>query len=48
MDLNYLYRRHGISLYLAKNASTERMRRAHEAFAWVFAAKIADARGLRR
>jgi len=47
MDLNYLYRRHGISLYLAKNASSEPLRRAHKAFARVFAAKIADARGVR-
>jgi hypothetical protein len=48
MDLNYLYRLHGISHYLAENSSSGRLRRAHEAFARVFAAKIANARGLRR
>ena len=48
MDLNYVYRLHGISHYLSENSSSERLRRAHEAFARVFAAKIANARGMPR
>lgn len=44
MDLNYLYQRHQISLFMAENASTEPVRRVHGKFADLYAARIADAR----
>jgi hypothetical protein len=48
MDLNYLYRRHGISLHMAQNAACDCSRLAHAAFARAYAAQIEEARGLRR
>jgi hypothetical protein len=44
MDLNYLYRRHQISLFMAENGSTDQVRRTHGEFAELYAARIADAR----
>jgi hypothetical protein len=48
MDLNYLYRRRGISLHLAKNAACDCSRLAHEALARAYAARIEEARSLRQ
>jgi hypothetical protein len=44
MDLNYLYQRHQISLFMAENGSSERARRVHGEFADLYAARIAEAR----
>ena len=44
MDLNYLYQRHQISLFMAENGSTDQVRRVHGEFADLYAARIADAR----
>ena len=44
MDLNYLYQRHQISLFMAENGSTDQVRRVHGKFADLYAARIADAR----
>jgi hypothetical protein len=43
MDLNYLYHRHGVSLFMVDNAACERSRMAHRAFARAYAGRIADA-----
>lgn len=48
MDLNYLYHRHQISLFMAENAACERSREAHRGFAKAYAAEIASARFERR
>ena len=44
MDLNYLYRRHQISLFMAKNGSTDQVRRVHGEFAHLYAARITEAK----
>ena len=44
VDLNYLYRRHQISLFMADNADSEQARRKHCALAKGYAARIADAK----
>jgi len=44
MDLNYLYQRHQISLFMAENGSTDQVRRVHGEFAGLYAARITDAR----
>ena len=44
MDLNYLYQRHQISLFLAENASSETVRRIHREFGQRYAKRIADAK----
>lgn len=44
MDLNYLYQRHQISLFMAENATSGEARRTHRAFADRYAASIADAK----
>ena len=41
MDLNYLYHRHQVSLYLAEQAVSEEARRAHRELASGYAARIA-------
>ena len=43
MDLNYLYRRHGISLLMADQAECAASRHAHLGLAAGYAAKISDA-----
>ena len=47
MDLNYLYQRHQISLFMAENASSETVRRIHREFGQRYAARIADAQSWR-
>ena len=44
MDLNYLYQRHQVSLFMADNATSEEVRRTHREFAERYAASIADAK----
>jgi hypothetical protein len=44
VDLNYLYKRHQISLFMADNADSEQARRTHCALAKGYAARIADAK----
>jgi hypothetical protein len=44
MDLNYLYHRHQVSLFMAENAAGEESRRAHRALADGYAARIAGAK----
>jgi len=44
MDLNYLYQRHQISLFMAENGSTGQVRRVHGKFADLYAARISEAR----
>lgn len=46
MDLNYLYHRHQISLFMADNADCERSRRVHRELADGYAARIAQAKTL--
>jgi len=41
MDLNYLLQRHQIALFNAQNASSDEARRAHQAMADAYAARIA-------
>ena len=48
MDLNYLLRRHQVSLFMAENGACERSRAAHDALAKAYAAEIASARHERR
>ena len=43
MDLNYLYQRHQVSLFMAANAASEEARRTHREFAKRYAVSIADA-----
>lgn len=44
MDLNYLYKRHQISLFMAANGSSAAVRRIHGEFGERYAALIAAAR----
>ena len=44
MDLNYLYQRHQISLFMAENASDATVRQIHREFGQRYAARIADAK----
>lgn len=44
MDLNYLYRRHQIELFLSENARTAQSRATHRALLADFASKIAQAK----
>ena len=44
MDLNYLYKRHQISLAMADRASNEGARRAHRELAKGYASQIAAAK----
>jgi len=44
MDLNYLYQRHQISLFMAENGSSDQVRRVHGEFADLYAARISEAR----
>lgn len=46
MDLNYLYHRHQVSLFMADNADCERSRRVHRELADGYAARIAQAKTL--
>lgn len=43
MDLNYLYQRHQIALYMAARATSESSRQAHTGLAEGYAAMIAAA-----
>ena len=42
MDLNYLYQRHQVSLFMAEHAGCEEARLIHREFADRYAAQIAD------
>jgi hypothetical protein len=42
MDLNYLYHRHQLSLFMADNAASEEARRIHRNLADAYAMRIAD------
>ena len=44
MDLNYLYHRHQISIFMADNAASEEARRVHRELGKRYAARIAEAR----
>ena len=44
MDLNYLYQRHQISLFMAENGSSEEVRLIHREFGKRYAERIADAK----
>ena len=44
MDLNYLYHRHQVSLFMATNAATEIARRVHRELAGGYASRIAAMR----
>jgi hypothetical protein len=44
MDLNYLYKRHQVSLFMATNGASSLVRRIHGEFAERYAARIAEAR----
>jgi hypothetical protein len=44
MDLNYLYHRHQVSLYMSDHASCDRSRRIHRTFTDAYAALIAGRR----
>jgi hypothetical protein len=44
MDLNYLYQRHQVSLFLAEAGSSDQVRRIHAEFADLYAVRIAEAR----
>lgn len=44
MDLNYLYQRHQVSLFMAESASSETVRQIHREFGDRYAARIADAK----
>jgi hypothetical protein len=41
MDLNYLYKRHQISLFRSRNAASAEARRAHSGLTEGYAARIA-------
>ena len=43
-DLNYLYQRHQISLYMSENAGCERSRNAHRELTEAYASLITSAR----
>lgn len=42
MDLNYLYQRHQVSLFMSENAACGQAREAHKGLALGYAAQIAD------
>jgi len=44
MDLNYLYHRHQISLFMAQHAASERARLVHHGFAQAYAGRIEAAK----
>ena len=44
MDLNYLYQRHQISLYMSENAACEQSRGAHRGLTDAYASLITSAR----
>ena len=44
VDLNYLYQRHQVSLFLAVNAASNEARSAHRGLADGYAARIAAAK----
>jgi hypothetical protein len=44
LDLNYLYQRHLVSLFMAENATSETVRQIHREFGQRYAARIADAK----
>ena len=44
MDLNYLYQRHQISLFMAENGSSQEVRQIHREFGKRYAKRIADAK----
>ena len=44
MDLNYLYQRHQISLFMADNAASEPARRIHRELAAGYASRIVEAK----
>jgi len=44
MDLNYLYQRHQISLFMAEHGPSDEARRVHGEFAGMYAARIAQER----
>ena len=44
MDLNYLYHRHQISLFMAEHGSSDQVRRVHGEFADLYSARITEAR----
>ena len=44
MDLNYLYFRHQVSLYMSDNAACDRARGVHRSFTDAYAALIAGRR----
>ena len=44
MDLNYLYQRHQISVFMAENGASEEVRQIHREFGKRYAARIADAK----
>jgi hypothetical protein len=44
VDLNYLYQRHQVSLFMAENAASEQARRVHRELADGYAARIGEAK----
>jgi hypothetical protein len=48
MDLNYLYHRHQVSLFMAANAASEAVRRVHHELADAYASRIASMRNAPR
>ena len=44
MDLNYLYQRHQVSLFMSENGCSDQVRRVHGKFADLYAARIAEVR----
>ena len=48
MDLNYLYHRHQVSLFMAANAASEVVRRAHRELADAYSSRIAAMRSAPR
>lgn len=44
MDLNYLYHRHQVSLFMADNAASQQARRVHRELAVGYAKRILEAK----
>jgi len=44
MDLDYLFQRHQVSLFMAEHAPCARVRQVHGEFADLYATRIAEAR----
>jgi hypothetical protein len=44
LDLNYLYQRHQVSLFMAEHASSETVRQIHREFGQRYAARIEHAK----